>query len=127
MRELVRRLGASMTSLQFRRVPDGWIFRAPRLFGLGPQPHFLVDDGQKGKIDFVLAIYFSVAIVFMLLPIAWIAAYPLMSLRTPSDWNNHLLIFFALSLGPALAGRLIQHLALRLLLKNSPRTSARRT
>ena len=108
-------------------MPEGWIFRAPTLFGLGPRPHFLLDDAQKAKIDFVLAIYFPVAIAFMLLPLAWIAAYPLMSLRTPSDWNNHLLVFFVLSLGLALAGRLIQYLALRQLLKNSPHASARIT
>lgn len=32
----------------------GWIFRAPKLFGGGEAPHYLVDDAQKDRIDAIL-------------------------------------------------------------------------
>jgi hypothetical protein len=42
-----------MTNLEahwFKRVPDGWVFRAPKEWKFGDKRHYLVSDAQKAKL-----------------------------------------------------------------------------
>jgi len=45
---------AERPETNFRRVPAGWVFRAPALWIFGRAPHYLVNDEQKDRITATL-------------------------------------------------------------------------
>jgi hypothetical protein len=116
-----------VTTALFRRTAEGWVFRATNLSGLGPQPHFLVNDAQKSRIELACGIVSLATFAALALPVAWLASYSFLPLRTRSDWDNHFLIFVALSLLLVFAHRVARIFALRPILKDAPRSSARIT
>jgi hypothetical protein len=40
-----------MHELAFKRVPEGWIFRAPNPWIFGPGRHYLIDEAQKSELS----------------------------------------------------------------------------
>ena len=127
MRKWLRQLGSSVTTALFRRTAEGWVFRAANLSGLGPQPHFLVDDVQKSRIELACGIVSLVFFAALALPVAWLASYAFLPPAVRSDWDDHLLTLVALCLLLAFAHRVARVFALRPILKDAPRSSARIT
>jgi hypothetical protein len=120
MRRMLLRLGASVAADRlFRPTPQGWVFRAPTPWILGPQPHYLLSEAQKAKIEIVLGAstlgaWLLSAAVFVLL---W----------SPSITLSASLQIFALCCLIALAQNSYHCFAFRNLLKNSPRTPEQST
>ena len=41
---------AGMEELSFRRVPDGWVYRAPNPWLVGPGRYYLLNEAQKSEV-----------------------------------------------------------------------------
>src|SRR5205814_2070566 len=124
MQRMLQRLGASTADTQFKRAPQGWIFRAPTPWVLGPRPHYLVSEALKAKIEVVLGASHLVVWLF-LIPIGFVLILSVGSVppKVPSVASGLLLIFLYCSLLLPGLQNLWHCLALRALLKNSSRTT----
>jgi len=84
----------------FRRLPDGWVFSAPRVWLGGPARSYLVNDVQKAEL---LARLGRWRIVWLVLFAALLVSCGSLSLLWTSDWIN----FATLAAGLALSGFLL--------------------
>jgi hypothetical protein len=127
MRRMFLRFGTSIADGHFKRAHQGWIFRAPTPWILGPRPHYLVSEEQKAKIEMVLgASTFVVWLLSAVTASVVLFSMPSLLLNAPSDGTNALLIFAVCCL--ILIGQNLFHcFMLRVLLKGSPRTAERIT
>jgi hypothetical protein len=123
MRAQLRQVGASVTTALFRRTAQGWVFRASTFFGLGPQPHVLLDDAGKERIELACGAVSLATFAALALPVAWLSSYSFLPPHMRSDYDNHFLIFIALCLLVALAYRVARFFALRPILQNLPRSA----
>jgi hypothetical protein len=125
MRRMLPRFGKSIAEGHFKRARQGWIFRAPTPWILGPRPHYLVSEEHKAKIEKVLgANTFTVWLLSAVLALVVLLWMPL--LNAPLDGTKALLIFAVCCL--ILIGQNLYHcFTLRVLLKDSPRTPERIT
>jgi hypothetical protein len=127
MQAQIKQVGASVTTALFRRTAQGWVFRASTLLGLGPQPHFLLDDVQKERVELACGAVSLANFVALVLPIAWLVSYSFLPLHTRSNFDNHLLIAMALCLLVTVAHHVARFFALRPILRNLPRSAERIT
>jgi hypothetical protein len=124
MRRILQRLGASIAADRLlKRTSQGWIFRAPTPWILGPHPHYLVSEAQKTKIEIVLGAshltewLFCAALSLVLFPLA-----PSVLLQAIPDETGRLLALFLSFLMVIGLRNLWQCFALRALLRNAPHT-----
>jgi len=103
--------------MRFKRSAHGWIFQAPTRWILGPRPHYLVDDAEKAKIEVALGA--STLVVWLLTAV--IAA--IVFLWAPLGSVTTLFLFLALYCLLLVVQNFCNCLALRAILKNSPRVS----
>jgi hypothetical protein len=133
MRHMLLRLGALVDQRDFKRSRQGWIFRAPILWCLGPRPHYLVSDTQKAKIEMVVGAGNLVA--SLLLPAMALVLFlwaPSTLPMAPSVAHAPVLFFviFGLVVCSFLVSglqNLYRYVGLRPLLKNLPRTTEKIT
>jgi hypothetical protein len=115
MRRMLQRLGASNAADRLlKRTSQGWIFRAPTPWILGPHPHYLVSEAQKAKIEIVV----GASTVGNLL----LSAAVFVLLWAPALSLDASIQIFALCCLIAIAQNLYHCCAFRDLLKNSSRT-----
>src|SRR4051794_14025358 len=117
MWRILRGLGRQAGTMQFRRRPYGWIFRAPAPWLFGRRPHYRVDEGQKERIERVLGAGHLITYVLLTFVLLWLVLYPTSGLGLVSPASrDHLFTFIlsVLSLGPLHS--LFQYLVLRPLL-----------
>jgi hypothetical protein len=120
MRRMLTRLGTSGAGTRFKRAAQGWIFRAPTPWILGPRPHYLVSDAQKAKIEVVLGA--STLVVWLLAAVIAAIVFLWPPLASVTTLYKHFLFLALCCL--LLAGQNFYNcLALRAILKGSPRTS----
>ena len=117
MRRILLQLGKSVAEMRFKRSAHGWIFQAPTRWILGPRPHYLVDDAEKAKIEVALGA--STLVVWLLTAV--IAA--IVFLWAPLGSVTTLFLFLALYCLLLVVQNFCNCLALRAILKNSPRVS----
>ena len=127
MRRMFLRFGASIADGNFKRAHQGWIFRAPTPWILGPRPHYLVRAEEKAKIEMVLGagtlVVWLLSAVTALVVLFWM---PPLLLNAPSDGTKALLTFAVCCL--ILIGQNLFHcFMLWVLLKGSPRAAERIT
>jgi hypothetical protein len=124
---MFRRFGASIAEPHFRRAHQGWIFRAPSPWILGPRPHYLVSEEQKAEIEKVLgASTLVVGLLSALAALVVLLWMPPLLLSAPLDETKALLVFAVCCL--ILIGQNLFHcFMLRGRLKNSRRTTERIT
>jgi hypothetical protein len=120
MRRMLLRFGTSIAEGHFKRAHQGWIFRAPTPWILGPRPHYLVSEEHKAKIEKVLG-----ASTFMVWLLSAVLALVVL-LWMPLDGTKALLIFAVCCL-ILISQNLYHCFTLRMLLKDSPRTAERIT
>jgi hypothetical protein len=122
MRRMLTRLGTSGAETRFKRAAQGWIFRAPTPWILGPRPHYLVSDAQKAKIEMVLGLSFLVTCLLLAASVLFLMP-PSVVLKSVPYFEDRLLIFVVYCLGVSGLQNLGHCFAFRAILKNSPRTS----
>ena len=120
MRRVLLRLGTSTAEMRFKRAPQGWIFRAPTPWILGPRPHYLVSDAQKAKIEVALGA--STLVVWLLAAVIAAIVFLWPSLASVTTLYKHFL-FLALCCLLLVGQNFYNCLALRAILKGSPRAS----
>jgi hypothetical protein len=120
MRRMLLRLGTSTAEMRFKRTPQGWIFRAPTPWIFGPRPHYLVSDAQKAKIEVVLGA--STLVVWLLAAVIAAIVFLWPPLASVTTLYKHFL-FLALCYLLLAGQNFYNCLALRAILKGSPRTS----
>lgn len=128
MHRLLLRFGASVAQSQFRRAPQGWIFRAPTPWSFGPRPHYLVDEARKARIEMVVGAGNLVVYLLLILAVTWFALYPAAGVGLVSPpWKDHLLTFVLWCSLLAVPHNFYQCFALWPLLRNLPRTAEKIT
>ena len=98
MRRMLTRLGTSGAETRFKRAAQGWIFRAPTPWILGPRPHYLVSDAQKAKIEMVLGLSFLVTCLLLAASVLFLMP-PSVVLKSVPYFEDRLLIFVVYCLG----------------------------
>ena len=90
----------------FKRVPEGWIFRAPNPWLFGPRRHYLIDQAQKSELSIHLRQVYRVVeraliiIVAIAVPVALVL-----------NDNHPVMTFPGLVVGAAAIGFVVIHLA----------------
>jgi hypothetical protein len=101
MRRMLQRLGDSIAADRLlKRTSQGWIFRAPTPWILGPHPHYLVSEAQKTKIEIVLGA--SHLTEWLFCAALWLVLFLLarsVLLQVLPDGTGRLLALFLSSLG----------------------------
>jgi hypothetical protein len=70
--------GSSDAEVRFKRIPSGFVFRAPRPWPFMPAPHFLASEHDKARIMSVLRrTPRQKTAILALMAIAWLFAFPL--------------------------------------------------
>jgi hypothetical protein len=130
---VVLRIGREIAMARFRRLPKGWVFRAPVPWVLGPHPHYLVNEAEKAEIESVLCRNFLIwsSALVVILPLAWLvlpSILPISLLHSTSFLPPLVLIWSVLtSLIIGLLHNLHNCFALQPLLRSAPRTAERVT
>jgi hypothetical protein len=106
----------------FKRVPEGWIFRAPNPWILGLHRHYLVSENQKAEI---IAFYSQVNWRFVIVVGVFAAVLVLALSLVPSQTAFLVIIVFSFLVGYLINA--YSWLALRPLLAGAPRTTERIT
>ncbi len=118
--------GDGWQEICFKRVPEGWIFRAPNPWILGLHRHYLVSENQKTEIiAFYSQVNWRFVIVMGVFAVFFTAVLVLALSLVPSQTAFLVIIVFSF-----LWGYLINAyfwLALRPLLAGAPRTTERIT
>jgi len=127
---------AERPEINFRRMPEGWVFRAPVPWIFGRAPHYLVNDEQKDRITATLQprhpkLTVAIAVVAI---IAWAVAVPLMLWALsdhPDPTPRDIVLMVVLSVVPlalaACAFSAIQRYRLAPILSAAPLTTERIT
>jgi hypothetical protein len=118
--------GDGWQEICFKRVPEGWIFRAPNPWILGLHRHYLVRENQRTEIiAFYSQVNWHFVIVVGVFAVFFTAVLALALSLVPSQTAFLVIIVFSF-----LVGYLINAyfwLALRPLLAGAPRTAERIT
>jgi len=61
LHSLLARFGNQMAESHFKRIPQGWIFRAAPPWSITLGSHYLVSDPTKAKIEVLLGASYLVA------------------------------------------------------------------
>ncbi|MEJ0075551.1 MAG: hypothetical protein WDO17_08900 [Alphaproteobacteria bacterium] len=118
-----------MAATQFRPSGEGWIFRAPTPLGVGPHPHYIVDDAKKATIEIIVGAGTIVLYVLVILLVIWFLLYPAgrIWVTSPSQFEDHVLTFMIVGLSLSILQNLYHCFALWPLLRTSPRSAERIT
>ena len=133
MHRMLLWLGTLADQRDFKRSPQGWIFRAPIPWCLGARPHYLVSDTQKAKIEMVvgagnLVAWLLLAAIALVLFLWAPSALP-MAASVSHDPVLFFVIFGLVVCSFLVSGlqNLYRYVGLRPLLKNLPRTTEKIT
>src|ERR1044072_8846910 len=129
MWRILQDLGRQMTATHFRRSAPGWIFRGPTPLGLGPHPHYVIDDARKTTIEIIVGVGTIVLYVLVILLLIWFLFYPASRIwvTSPSKFEDHVLTFMILGLSLSILQNLYHCFVLWPLLRTSPRSAERIT
>jgi hypothetical protein len=123
-----RLLPAGLEEAQFKRVPEGWLFTTVNPWVFAPRRTYLVSDAQKPAIAARVrrGRYFRLAVVLpmMVLPALAIIMYPAALVPMVTTFSlTAVLLFGAFTILSAVAITACDHLAVRSLLRDLPRSS----
>jgi hypothetical protein len=98
-----------MDELSFKRVPEGWIFRAPNPWLFGPGRHYLIDQAQKSELSTQLRQMYRVFDRALIIIVAVLVA---ITLPVAPLINEHPVIILAgLIVGAAVPAFVVAHVA----------------
>jgi hypothetical protein len=118
--------GDGWQEICFKRVPEGWIFRAPNAWILGLHRHYLVSENQKTEIiAFYSQVNWRFVIVVGVFAVFFTAVLVLALSLVPSQTAFLVIIVFSFLWGYVINAYF--WLALRPLLAGAPRTTERIT
>ena len=120
----IRLLPAGIEEVPFKRVPEGWLFTTANPWVYAPRRTYLVSDAQKPAIAARVrrgAYIRLILLVLTLMPwfAAWTMVPSLLNFRSVVTW----LIWGGFAVVSTIALTLVDHLGLRPLLRDVPRSS----